>query len=886
MNARASISSKPASVVSLLNFSGRNRLPLILQTEVAECGLACLAMVASYHGHETDLLSLRRRFSISSHGLSLKHLMSMASKLHLAPRALRAETADLSKITMPCVIHWGLNHFVVLKDITKKKYIIHDPAFGERHLDEIGFGKSFTGVVMELTPTQEFKELDERKRLQFSDFWTKAVGLKRSLTQIILLSFLLQIFALAAPFYMQTVVDNVLLRNDLSLLKVLAIGFTLLMLIQLGTSALREYVILHVSNKLGMQMSANLFRHLMRLPLDYFSKRHMGDIVSRFGSLSNVRNMLTNGMVAAVVDGVMAILVLTAMCFYDIKLTLIVLAIVFFYVLLRWFMYRPFRVLNEEVIVSSAKESSYFMESVRAIQTIKLFQKENERQHHWQNKLADVMNKNIRIARWGIGYATLNGLLFGIENILVVYIATTAVMGNTISLGMLYAFMAYKARFVSAMDSLVAQWIEFKMLDLHLNRLADIAYTKIENIDQHEIEDDQIFSAEKSLNGTKMNEKLLNSDFSNGILHWNLEQHETARATPTFGYFDEKFALLLEVNIPGLDDWNIQLVQYNLSLIKGEVYKISFWAKCDNFAPLCVVLGLAKEPWTIIESNSFAPNNEWQFFETFFVAKANDENARIVFNGFGKKSGNIYICDPSFCVHRGGESTNHNQSIYQPTDLNSNNFIKGKIEVRNLAYRYSEHEPYIFKNLNFIIHEKETVAITGPSGCGKTTLLKCMMGLIYPTEGEIFIDDKPLKNTPQYRSQISSVMQDDQLMSGDILENISCFSPVSDIEKVHRFAKLALIHYEIENMPMQYSTLVGDMGTSLSGGQKQRIILARALYREPRIIFMDEATSHLDVENEKLVNAHIQALSVTRIFVAHRPETIASAERIIRLERA
>jgi len=207
--------------------------------------------------------------------------------------------------------------------------------------------------------------------------------------------------------------------------------------------------------------------------------------------------------------------------------------------------------------------------------------------------------------------------------------------------------------------------------------------------------------------------------------------------------------------------------------------------------------------------------------------------------------------------------------------------VKGDIEALNLSFRYSEHEPFIFRNLNLSIKAGETVAITGASGCGKSTLLKCLMGLIEPTEGEILVDGKPMKNTPNFRNQIASVMQDDQLMAGDIAENIACFAATIDIKKVRACAYIASIAEDIEQMPMGYNTLVGDMGSSLSGGQKQRVILARAIYRRPRILFMDEATSHLDEHSESIVNRNIRNMQITRIFVAHRQNTVASADRCI-----
>lgn len=695
---------------ALLNFSGRKRLPVMLQTEAAECGLVCLAMVTAYHGYDTDIVSLRQRFAISSHGANLKGIMNIAGRLHLATRALRLEVEDIGQLQTPAILHWDLNHFIVLKDVTARHIIIHDPAVGERKLQTTEFSKHFTGVALELTPTDEFEQGDQRKTLKLNHFWNRIGGLKRSLLQVLLLALLLQLFSIISPYYMQTVVDDVLLRNDESLLVVLALGFGLLLLIQVGTNTLREFVILHLSNRLSIQMASNLFRHLIRLPMDYFYKRHMGDIISRFGSLNTVQNLLTTGIISALVDGVLALITLAVMLFYSIKLTLIVLAAVILYAALRLILYRPLRLLTEESIVAKAKLDSHFMESIRAMQTIKLFQRENDRQGQWQNHMADSMNRNIQVSKWNVLYELLNSLLTGLENLLVVYFAAMAVMGNVMTIGMLYAFMSYKNRFVSSMNNLVSKWIEWKMLSLHLERLADIAFTPVESVDEHAVSDS-------------------------------------------------------------------------------------------------------------IEDNT------------------------------------------------------------------KEEHIQGKIEVRKLGFRYSDLDQPVFTDVNFTIEPGETVAITGPSGCGKTTLLKCLMGLLDPTEGEILIDDQPLHLLPHYRSQIAGVMQDDRLMSGSVSDNIACFSHEVDMERIKTCARQCCIHQEIMAMPMQYNTLVGDMGTSLSGGQYQRIVLARALYRNPHILFLDEATSHLDVQKETAISLHVKQLSITRMLVAHRPETVASASREINMSR-
>src|SRR5207248_3791014 len=169
------------------------------------------------------------------------------------------------------------------------------------------------------------------------------------------------------------------------------------------------------------------------------------------------------------------------------------------------------------------------------------------------------------------------------------------------------------------------------------------------------------------------------------------------------------------------------------------------------------------------------------------------------------------------------------------------------------------------------------VTITGPSGGGKTTLVKIMLGLLEPTAGEVFVDGVPLATLGArvYRESVGAVMQDDQLLSGSIADNICFFDPVYDQQRMIDCAQLAGIHQEIMAMPMTYNSLIGDMGSSLSGGQKQRLLLARALYRRPRILFLDEGTAHLDVENERHINESLTGLRVTRVSVAHRPDISA-----------
>ena len=715
----------------------KKRVPVVLQSEAAECGIACMTMIAQYYSDKRDLNALRQTVSVSLRGTTLKDVMRIASDLGFQTRAIKIEMEHLAQLSCPAILHWNMNHFVVLTKVKGKTLTIHDPALGERKLTYSEASKYITGIALEVTPSDTFSPKKSAPRLGLSQFFTRTTGFKRNLLTLFALSIVLQLFALASPYYMQTVVDDVLIYNNDALLKALAIGFALLLIIETFTSGIRKFVILSVSSRLQLQMSASVFKHLLSLPLDYFDKRHIGDVVSRFGSLASIREFLTTGLVTALLDGLMAVITLAVMILYSPKLTLVVVAIMLAYLSVRLGLLPFIKRLTTERIALAALEQSHFMESVRAILPIRVYSQEVQRHGQWQNKLVATLNKDITLGKINIGSALTNQLLFGAENLVVVYIGASLVMEGTLSIGMLLAFMAYKARFVSALDGVVNKLIELSMLGVHFNRLSDILLTP---------------SQQKPL---------------------------------------------------------------------------SLKTKDDTFEKQNVHFSNADVP-NSSTSNSLAPN----------------------------------VLTPD-----GASTPSLLDAKTRPVAL----------KATALSYRYSETNAWVFKNLMFSVHSGEIVAITGDSGCGKSTMLKCLMGLYPVSEGNI---EHPSSTNPV----IASVLQEDTCLSGTIAQNICCFEEAPDLKKMVYVAQLACIHEEIMQMPMQYHSLVGDMGSSLSGGQKQRLLLARALYQEPDILFLDEASSHLDMENEAQINHHLKSLNMTRIIVAHRPQSIAMADKVYRLE--
>lgn len=681
---------------------GRGRLPVVLQTEAAECGLACLAMVACHHGLQIDLAALRARLSVSLKGMTMAQLMDAAQMLGFAGRALRVELNELHDLQLPCVLHWDMNHFVVLKSTTKGRVTLHDPAVGLRVLTMAQVSSHFTGVALELAPAPDFQPREERQRVRVRELAGRWVGMKRKLTQVIIISLGVELCALLAPLYVQWTVDHALPAGDRDLTTLLALGFLLLALMQVGISALRSWAVLSISTRIGMQWSVNVLSHLLRLPQSYFEKRHLGDIVSRFGSVDAIQKTLTNSLIEGVLDGVMALITLSMMIVYSGGLSSMAVLAVVLYALLRIGAYRPLRQATEEQIVLAAKQQSSFLETVRGIQAVKLFGRENARQALWHNRLVDSTNRLLRTQRFMIGYKATHGALVAIENIAVVWLGAQLVMNNMFSIGMLFAFVAYKNVFVGRVTSLVDKAIELRMLHLQGERLADIVLTDRETV----------------------------------------------------------------------------------------------------------------SPPTVRER----------------------------------------LPDAS-------------------------------LRLTDVGFRYSELDPFVLRHVSLEIQAGASVAVVAPSGHGKTTLVKLMLGLLTPTEGAIRVGGVELRKLglTNYRRLVNAVMQDDQLFAGSVADNISFFADKPDRDRIEEAARLAHVHEEIDNMPMGYNTLIGDMGTALSGGQKQRVLLARALYHDPQILILDEATSHLDVALERAINQAIRSLKMTRIVIAHRPETIASCDVVVDL---
>lgn len=662
-------------------------------------------MVAAAHGRRETLSDVRRRFPISLGGSSLKSLISIADAMGFTARALRCELDELGQLETPAILHWSLDHYVVLRRVTRTHAFIADPARGERKLPLAEVSKHFTGVALELTPAPNFEKKASVERVRLGDLWSRLSGFTPFLVQMFLLTLLLQAVGLVTPLASQLVIDDVIGRGDRDLLIAIAVGFGALVLIQNALSTLRGFIQLHAGQRLSIQLSGNLLKHLLRLPTDFFERRHVGDVMSRFGSLGPAQSFLTGGLVGIVLDAIMVIPVAVIMVMYSPVLSALVALNLIVIFAVRAAAFPVNRRLTEENLNLGARTDSVFLETVRGARAIKIAGREAERHGLWQNAVAEQQNAAFRLGSFSLWGGSSLGVWTGLHGIAMLYFGALQVMDGNMTLGMFFAFQAYAGQFSGRIGSLIGAFFTFRMLGLHLERLADIVHTDPER---------------------------------------------------------------------GLD-------------------------------------------------------------------------------------GPAILAKP----------------------------LAGAIEVRSLRFRYGQYDPWVLDDASFSIAAGQAVAIVGPSGGGKSTLLKLLIGIYEPAEGDVLVDGHPMRvlGLRAVRDRLGVVMQDDQLLSGTIADNIGFFDAHIDMDQVERACRQAHVHDDIMRTPMGYHSLIGDMGSVLSGGQKQRLLLARALYKKPDILFMDEGTANLDPELERRVMASLSELNITRVMVAHREAAVRGADRVLLVDK-
>ncbi len=681
-------------------------VPVVLQLNSVECGAACLAMLLSYFGRKMRLEECRATCDSGRDGVTAQTIVAAARGFGLRTKALSLEAKDFSQVTVPCIVHWNLSHFVVLERWARDRVEIVDPGWGRRQLTTAEFEAAFSGVALLFEPGPDFQTRSKsgpNLLLNSVKQILRTPGTSGMLSQILGASLLLQAFGFALPLFTKLLVDRVLPLKTPGVLNVLGFGALVIALMSASIGYCRAALLIRLEARLDSHLMLGFFEHLLSLPYRFFQQRSSGDLLMRLGSNAAIREALASYTTSAVLDGTLVVVFLAVLAHISPRFGLAVLIIALVEVAILVATRQRLHSLMETDLASQSGSQACLIESLTGVSTLKASGAEESTLARWSGLLGKQLGASAQRSHFTARIDAALTVIRVFSPLLLLWMGGIQVLEGSMSLGTMLAVNALAAAFLQPIGSLVLSAQRLQLAGAHLERIADVMQAEPE------------------------------------------QDRRKVRPAPR---------------------------------------------------------------------------------------------------------------------------------------------LSGKIELRNVSFRYDSHAPKVLDNLSLTIYPGQKVAVVGRTGSGKSTLAKLLLGLYSPTEGEILYDGVPLHamNLQAFRSQWGTVLQDSFLFNSSVRENISFHNPQMSMQDLVTATRIAEIHYDIMQMPMGYETRVDEGGRGLSGGQRQRLAIARAVASEPRVLLLDEATSHLDVMTEALVDRNLDALSCTRVVIAHRVSTIQNADLILVLE--
>jgi ABC-type bacteriocin/lantibiotic exporter with double-glycine peptidase domain len=682
----------------------KRRVPAITQMSATECGLACLAMVLTYHGRETSMTELRSQSGIGRDGLSALSIVKIARNFNMRTRALSLQNGDFSAVPLPAIVHWEFNHFLVVERWSQKGVDVVDPAQGRRHLSQEEFDKSFTGVAITLEPGVHFDREAASPKLSLRDYlFQYAKQTPMAIVEVLGISLLILGFGLISPLLTKFIVDQVLPLKMNNLMLLLGVGLLLMVVTQTAAALLREWLLVYLRARIDMRMMLDFFERMLTLPYKFFQVRSSGDLLARMASNSVIRDTLSNQMITTLLDGSTVIIYFFILIEASWPFAVLSLFLGLLQVGLLLASNRIIHDLAHRELTAQGKSQGYMAEALAGMATLKAAGAEQQAMEKWTNLFLEQLNISVRRNYVTVLIGGAQSTLRAISPLILLWLGAVQVMNGSLSIGTMFALNALAASFLSPVTSLVGSAQQIQIVRAHFERLADVS------------------TAEP-------------------------EQDRTIALPPPY--------------------------------------------------------------------------------------------------------------------------------------------LSGDIQLNHVNFRYDPETPEVLRDVNLRIRAGQKVALVGRTGSGKSTLGKLLLGLYLPSSGQILYDNFPLANMDfqDVRRQFGVVMQDTTIFSGSVRQNISLHDPAMKMEQVVEAARLAVIHEDVERMPMGYETMVAEGGSALSGGQRQRLAIARAIAHRPAILLLDEATSHLDVLTEQQVEHNLHSVACTQIIIAHRLSTIRDADLIIVLD--
>jgi ATP-binding cassette subfamily B protein len=700
----------PSPTVTIGHLWGRitKRYPIFEQQSASDCGAACLVMIGRYWGKQFSVNRLRDTANVNRMGATLRGVAAAAESIGFSTRPVKASLDKLAQQPLPAIAHWEGKHYIVVYEINNKHVIVGDPAIGQRNLTHAEFKAGWTGYALLLQPTAFLKEAETSS----AGVWEFLDLLKPHwvvLLEVFMASVFIQIFGLVTPLFTQLLLDRVIVQGSIVTLNAVGLGLLIFSLFRVAMTGLRQYLLDHTANRVGVSMLVGFIKHTFRLPLAYFESRYVGDIISRVQENQKIQRFLTGEALSIILDLLTVFVYLGLMCWYSWRMALMTLLIVPPFFLLALIATPFLQRISREIFTAIAKENSYLIEALTGIRSIRSMAIEQTVRWRWEEQLNNLTKKTFSGQVIGNQLQIFSTTIETISSTGLLWFGAWLVIQNQLTIGQLIAFQMLLANIIQPFQRLIVLWNQVQEVMISTERINDVLEAEPEEDLQHQIR----------------------------------------------------------------------------------------------------------------------------------------------------------------------------QSLPR---------MRGHIRFDNVTFRYHPDSDYnVLENLSFEIKPEQTVAVVGRSGSGKTTLSKLILGLYPATDGRVLIDSQDVASISlkSLRSQIGVVDQDTFLFGGTIRENVSIAHPEATLEEIMEAARLAGADEFIKQLPMGYETPIGEGGGMLSGGQRQRLAIARALLGNPRLLLMDEATSHLDSESERIIQNNLNTIRKgrTTVIIAHRLSTIRNADVILVLDK-
>jgi ABC-type bacteriocin/lantibiotic exporter with double-glycine peptidase domain len=451
----------------------RGRIPFVQQTEDADCGSACLAMVLKYLGRDVMLDEVREAVGRGRDGADAAAIVRGAEWYGLVGRGLSLDIEQLKFLPPGSILHWGFEHFVVFERMTKAGAQVVDPARGTRTIPEKQLRESFTGVALVFERTDAFVS-HKAGAGRFAWYMSQIFGQRRLMLRIIIVSLLLRAFALATPLLTAMIVDRVVPRGDYSLLLVVSAGLGGMLVFQALTTLIRAHLFLQMRTNLDTRLTLGFVDYMSRLPYDFFQRRSTGDLMMRVNNNATIRDLLTTNTLSTLLDGVLVLGYLGLVIWLAPTMALVVAGLGVLNVATFYLSRRRYRELLARSLDAQARTQSYLVELFAGMATLKAAAAESRAVEKWSNLYIDELNVSLDRGRLSALVDSLQGLLSAASPLVILVMGAMGVLAGNLTLGSMLAINAIAMGLLTPLSSLVSSALQLQLLGGYMDRIDDV----------------------------------------------------------------------------------------------------------------------------------------------------------------------------------------------------------------------------------------------------------------------------------------------------------------------------------------------------------------------------------------------------------------------------